>query len=89
MTAEERLDDLERWLLEEYNATLDIWAHATESPAMRASFFAALQAYARVARRMIAGRDDLVPLFDERLIPFAQHVDFVKQWEEHNGESGR
>ena len=81
MTPEERLADLEDWLLKEYNASLEVWSHA-ESPAMRSMMFNRMQAIAAVARHLLTGRDDVVPLFDERLMPFAQHVDFRKQWEE-------
>ena len=81
MTPEERLQDLEEWLLEQYNATLEIWAHA-ESPAVRSMLFHQLQALDQVARHLITGRDDSVPLFDERLAPYWQHVDFLKKWKE-------
>ena len=81
MTPEERLADLEDWLLKEYNASLEVWSHA-EGPAMRSRMFLHMQTLAAVARHLLTGRDDVVPLFDERLMPFAQHVDFRKQWEE-------
>jgi len=81
MTPEERLADLEDWLLKRYNAALEIWSHA-ESPAVRATMFCEMQVIAAVARHLLTGRDVGVPLFDERLMPFAQHVDFRKKWEE-------
>jgi hypothetical protein len=73
MTPEQRLEDLEAWLLSEYNATLDIWAHS-ESPTMKAIWYARMQTLQAVARHLITSRDDLVPVFNERFMPFTQHV---------------
>lgn len=83
LTAEARLADLESWLLEEYNATLEIWKSLSE-PAGRAAMYNSMQTIAAVARHLLTGRDDVVPLFNERLIVFTQHQN-IRDWSKGGG----
>ena len=73
MTPEERLEDLENWLYDRYNGALRAWAHA-ESPGLRDIWMAEMKTLEQVARRLITTQDGPVPLFEERLIPFTQHL---------------
>jgi hypothetical protein len=81
MTHKKRLDEMERWLYDEYLATLEIW-RSVSNPSARAQWFATMQTLERVARHLITGRDDAIPVLSEyadRLILFTQHRDLIRK----------
>ena len=69
----------ERWLYDEYLATLEIW-RTLSHPLTRAQMFSTMQTLERVARHLITGQDDPVAVlskYADRLIIFTQHRDHL------------
>ncbi len=75
------------FLYERYNATLARWARS-DGPMSREYLRGRMDSYARLARFLITRQDGPVPLFEERLLPFAQHTNLSVVLNEQDGTPG-